>query len=321
MRVTNAGQTQAIIARLQTSAQRLEQSQQRVSSGRRVERMSEDPTAGTMLMQASGGLRGIAQYTRNAERVTGSLDAADSAMQQLSDLLGRAKELGVAANSANTSADARAAAAAEVRALFDQAISIGNTKLGDDFLFGGLTNDGRPPFDASGQGFVPTDVPTAGSPDGTPPVPRFPAGTRTVEVGAGGQRLLGAHDGTTVFLGRTADGTPDASTGLLPALRGLEQAMRAADPAGVGPALAALDTAFSTLQANIGELGARQNSADTARAGLQALDGALTEQKAGLSEVDAAEAITEMLARQSAYQAAMLASSKVMGMSLVDYLR
>jgi len=39
------------------------------------------------------------------------------------------------------------------------------------------------------------------------------------------------------------------------------------------------------------------------------------------AEVDAAEAFTEAVARQTAYQAAMLASSRVMGLSLADYLR
>jgi flagellar hook-associated protein 3 FlgL len=321
MRVTTAGQTQAIIARLQASSQALERAQQRAASGKRIERMSDDPTAGTSVMQAASGIRGIAQYTRNVDRVTASLDAEDSALQQLTDLLGRVKELGVAANSANSDAAARTAAAAEVGALFRQAVSIANTKVGGDYLFGGLNGDGRAPFDAAAGTFVPADPPPAGSPPGTPDVPRYPAGTRVVEVGAGGQRLQGPHDGTSVFLGRLADGTPDPTTGVLPALRALEAAMRAPDTAQMGAALTALDAAFAAVQANVGEIGARQNTADTVKAGLQALDATLTQQKSDLSEVDAERAITEMLARQTAYQAAMLASSKVMGMSLTDYLR
>jgi len=66
---------------------------------------------------------------------------------------------------------------------------------------------------------------------------------------------------------------------------------------------------------------ARQNAAEVVTAGLAALDQSLTRHKAELSEVDAAEAFTEAVARQTAYQAAMLASSRVMGLSLADYLR
>lgn len=321
MRVTTAGQTQAIITRLLDSQRRLADAQQRAISGLRLEKLSDDPTAGSAVMQAGGGLRGIAQYTRNVDQVTATLDAEDSALEQLTQLLTRAKELGVASNSASADAIARAAAGAEVRQLLAQAVSVGNTKVGDDYLFGGLNNDGRPPFDPQGAAFVPTDPPPAGAPAGTPATPRYPLGMRTVEAGAGGQRALGAHDGTSVFLGRTGAGDPDPTTGVLPALRQLETALAGGQQSDIATALTALDAAFTGLQANVGEIGARQNQADALKTGLVALDATLTQQKSALSEVDAERAITEMLARQTAYQAAMLASSKVMGMSLADYLR
>jgi flagellar hook-associated protein 3 FlgL len=320
MRVTTAGQTRTIITRLQTAQQRLAEAQQRATSGLRVEKLSDDPSAGSGIMRAGAGLRGIQQYTRNVERAGATLDAEDSALQQLTDLLARAKELGVGANSATASATARASAGAEVRALLAQAVAVGNTRVGDDYLFGGTTSDGRAPFDLAGASFVPTDPPPAGAPAGTPAVPRFPDGTRAVEVGAGGQRLAGAHDGTTVFLGR-AGGTPTASAGLLPALRQLADALAGGDQTAVAPALVAVDAAFDGLQAAVGETGARQNAAEAVRTGLVALEATLTRQKSDLGEVDAEQAITEMLSRQTAYQAAMLASSKVMGLSLVEYLR
>lgn len=320
MRVTTAGQTQTIITRLLDSQRRLAEAQQRATSGLRVEKMSDDPTAGSTIMRAGAGLRGIQQYTRNVEGAGAALDAEDSALQQLSALMDRAKELGVGANSATADAAARAAAGVEVRELLKQAIAVGNTKVGDEYLFGGLTSDGREPFDPTATDFVPTDPPPAGSPAGTPATPRFPDGQRVIEVGAGGQRVAGAHDGTTVFLGR-AGGAPTASAGLLPALKQLSDALAAGDQAAVAPALTALDAASAGLQATVGEVGARQNTVDSVKTGLSALGATLSRQKSDLSEVDAEQAITEMLSRQTAYQAAMLASSKVMGLSLVEYLR
>jgi hypothetical protein len=61
MRVTTAGQTQAIIARLQASAQRSSAPTPR--HDRQVASNDErtTPTAGAMVMQASSGLRGVAQ--------------------------------------------------------------------------------------------------------------------------------------------------------------------------------------------------------------------------------------------------------------------
>ena len=123
-----------------------------------------------------------------------------------------------------------------------------------------------------------------------------------------------------MFLGYTG-GAPDATRGVLPALKQLAQALGGADPSQIGGAISTLDDAFDQTQVRIGELGARQNQTDSVGSGLTALQSTLTQHKADLSEVDAAQAYTEMVARQTAYQTAMLASSKVMGLSLTEYLR
>lgn len=315
MRVTTAGQTQAIIARLLDSQSKLAQAQDRATTGLKVSKMSDDPTSASTIVRDSAALRGVTQYTRNAQGVSASLDAEDSALQQLNDLLTRAKEVGVEVNTSTANATARSAAAAEVQQLLTQAVSVANTKVGNDYLFGGTNSDGRPPFDASATTFVPSDTAAGGA-----AVPRYPTGVRPIDVGAGGQTLDGAHDGTSVFLGYT-NGAPDAARGVLPALRQLAQALDGADLAQIAPALATLSDAFDGLQVRVGELGARQNQTDAVTTGLSALQSTLTQQKSGLSEVDMEQAITEMLARQTAYQSAMLASSKVMGLSLTEYLR
>lgn len=319
MRVSTAGQTQAIIKRLLDSQSKLADAQERATSGLKVARMSDDPTAASAILRDSTALRGASQYVRNAQGVTASLDAEDTALQQVNDLLNRAKELGVEANTATATPLARAAASAEVQQLFKQAVAVANTKLGDQYVFGGTNNDGRAPFDASSATFVPSDPPPPGSPAGAADVPRFPTGTRAIDVGAGGQTLDGAHDGTSVFLSYTG-GAPDASRGVLPALKQLADAI-SADPSQIGTALTAIDDAASQTQVRVGELGARQNQTDLVSAGLTALQTSVTQHKSSLQEVDAEQAITEMLARQTAYQAAMMASSKVMGLSLTDYLR
>lgn len=316
MRVTTAGQTHAIITRLLASQSSLAEAQDRATSGLKVAKMSDDPTAASTIVRDSTALHGITQYSRNVSTVTASLDAEDSAIQQLGTILDRAKEVGVEVNTATATPTARTAAAAEVRQLLAQAVAVANTKVGTEYVFGGTNNDGRAPFDASSANFVPSDASTPGG----SPVPRFPTGVRTVDVGAGGQTLQGAHDGTSVFLGYTG-GAPDATKGVLPALQQLVTTLGSGDASTIGSAIANLDDANGALQVRIGELGARQNQADATGTTLTALQSTLTQQKSGLSEVDMEQAITEMLARQTAYQAAMMASSKVMGLSLTDYLR
>lgn len=312
MRVSNHLVSRTISQRLLAQQSALARAQERVATGRRVGKMSDDPTAGSTIMQASASLRGLEQYRRNADTVGARLDVEDAALDQLTQIMTRAKELGVATVGSTADAAGRRMAGIELRQLLEQAVNVGNSQLGDEYLFGGTNNDGRAPFTnatvvAGATIFVPTDPPVAPATD---PTPRLPTGQRTVEV-ASGQTMRGAHDGASVFL----------DSGALDALHALATAMESDDPTAMGTAMGTLEEAFTTVQGLVGEVGARQNQVDTVRAGLEALQAALAEQKSGLSEVEMEEAITEMMQRQTAYQAAMLASSKVMGMSLTDYLR
>lgn len=322
MRVTNSLVTRSLTNRLLDSQRLLAEAQERVASGKRVRKMSDDPTAGSAIMQASGSLRAIAQYQRNVQGVVARLDGEDAALGQLTDMMTRAKELAAATVGATVGAPGRRAAALEVRGLLSQALMVGNTRIGGEYLFGGTNNDGRAPFTPSTtlpdgtRVFVQTDVPPAPDPLPDPPpppaapVPRPPTGERLIEISAGAT-MRGAHDGRTVFL----------DTGMLAALEDLAIAMENDRPADMRVAMGALDGAFDSVQALLGDVGARQNQVDTVLGGLAALEGTLTEEKSSLSEVEMEAAITEMLQRQTAYQAAMMASSKVLGLSLTDYIR
>ena len=82
-----------------------------------------------------------------------------------------------------------------------------------------------------------------------------------------------------------------------------------------------LDNAFNSVQALVGDVGARGKQLDTTQQNLVAYQSNLTAFKSDLQDVDVEQAVTELTNRQMAYQAAMLATSKVMGLTLTDYLK
>jgi flagellar hook-associated protein 3 FlgL len=306
MRVTNALITRDIITRLQTNQSRVAEAQDRVSSGLRIRKMSDDPSDAGAVLQTSAALRALGQYRRNVEAVGSRLDAEEASLDSVTQVIMRAKELAIEEAGANSSRETRTAAAAEVQQLLEQAIAVGNQTFGDEFLFGGANAAALAPFDKAQTGTPPLYV----SLRGAPAAPVVPQGSRAVEIAAG-QTMPGAHDGKTVFL----------DTGVFQALHDLHAALVADDTAGIDSAATALDTAFTGVQALVGDVGARQSRVETLTAGFDAMQMNLEERKGNLREVDMEQAITEMLNRQTAYQAAMLAASKVMGMSLMDYLR
>jgi flagellar hook-associated protein 3 FlgL len=188
----------------------------------------------------------------------------------------------------------RLSAKSEVDGLIDSVVGLGNTKYQNDYLFGG--NDV-------------TDAPLSN----TPPFYTGAAadtGSHTTQIAAG-QVFKSNHNAKEIFL----------DTGTLKALKDLSTALGANDTSGISTALSELQSSSQGVQALVGDLGARQNQLDNASSNLDALKTNLTTFKSNLSEVDQETAITELVTRQTAYQSAMLATSRVIGMTLTDYLK
>ena len=306
MRVTNSLITRDTIARLQTNQRRVAESLDRATTGLRVKKMSDDPSDASAVLETSASIRALTQHRRNVESVGSRLAAEETAIGGVNEILMRAKELAIQEAGGTSNTATRTAAAAEVQQLLEQAVSIGNQKFGEEYLFGGASSATLAPFDRTQTGQAPLYV----SARGAPPAPVLPRGAREVEIAAG-QTMPGAHDGESVFL----------DTGVFQSLHDLKTALLADDSAGIEAAATAVDHTFDEVQALVGDIGARQTRVDTLLSGFDALQLALEERKSDLREVDMEQAITEMLNRQTAYQAAMMAASKVMGMSLTDYLR
>ena len=300
MRITNNTITSQSLSGLQANMAALLKVSQQVSTGNRLTAASDDPTAATQIMSASGSLRAIDQYSANVTQANSRVSAEDTALQQITDLLTRAKELGVAQSGSTATADTRTTANAEIQQIFQQIVSIGNTKFGDEYLFGGQTST-TAPFSSTGSGATLDYTSTN------------PQGQRTITIGAG-QTIAAGHDGTQVLV----------SSGVLDAVKSLSEALDPASPAygqGISDALTSIDGAFQNVQSLVGEVGGTANRLTVTQQNLDAYKTNVTTLKSDLSDTDLEAAITEMTSRQTAYQGAMLATSKVMGLTLSDYLK
>jgi flagellar hook-associated protein 3 FlgL len=111
-----------------------------------------------------------------------------------------------------------------------------------------------------------------------------------------------------------------AGTDLFTTLSNIENVMRT-NPAGLGAELDNLDVASSGLRAAQSSVGARYNQLTKTR---QAADDRiidLTSQLSNVEDIDLPKTITDLQLRQTAYQAALAATAKVVQPSLVDFLR
>jgi flagellar hook-associated protein 3 FlgL len=304
MRVTSSMLRQDSILRLQTNLQAIERAQRQISSGLKVERMSDDPTAGSEVIRLSSSLRAIDQYRRNVRAADGRAATAETAVNSLSTTLDRAVELAISQASGTATAATRLATKAEVDQLLGFAVGLGNTKFGDTWIFAG--NRG-------------TEAPFQVPPTVTDPFtalrdalgdPVDPSGNPRIEIGDG-VTIAPNPNGTAVFL----------DTGALEALRDLSTALGANDVAGITAAQSALQSAGREVQSVLGGLGAVSGQLQNTSDNLEAMEQTVLLLRSDLRDVEIEEAISELSGRQTAYQAAMLATSRVLGQSLADYLR
>ncbi len=292
MRITNGILHARALSGVQRTLGALEEKRLEISSGLRVRRPSDDPEAVGSIMETSSELRALEQYRRNLSRASSRLQVEEGVLQRLGDALSRAKELAVSQASDTATPESRNIVQREVDGILSFVRELGNTRFGEEYLFGGPYADTRP--------FPP------GGPDPT----RSPSGTRMVE-GSPGTLFAANHGGMEIFV----------DTGALSALEDLSTALGADSQSGILGAIEELDTAFDGVQQLVGELGARMNQVDSALENLDALDANLRAFRSALQDTDMEEAISELVARQVTYQAALLANARILDTTLTDYLR
>lgn len=293
MRITNNIITRQSLEGIQRNLAAMEEAQRRVTSGLKVEKPSDDPAAAVSILATDRRLHALQQYGRNIASAQSRLSAEETVLDSLTALLERARELAVSQATGTATAQTRAITRIEVDQLLAEAIGLGNTQFNGAYLFGGQFADSAPL-----------------AADGSTSTTRPPVGSGTVEIAAGRQISV-QHDAMQVFVDSEA----------LAALQDLSTALGADDVPGITAAMNRLNTAHGKVQNLLGETGANVNQLEVARANIDSLDVTLRTFRSDLSDVEMEEAISALVTRQSAFQAALAATSRMMSLTLTDYLR
>lgn len=303
MRVSNSIITSRSQLRLQQGLQGIDRVRDDISTGIKIRKMSDNATDGGQLVRIGSSMRAITQFRRNADAGINRAQAEETALDLLGNSLTRAVELGISQSTATATADSRLIVKREVDQLINLAAGLGNTRFGDEYLFGG-TRAGEAPFQ--------NPAPTTGSfsrllDAGGNPV--NPSGNITLEVGDG-KFVTPNHNATEVFI----------DTDALDALRALSDALGANNPTAIQAAADRLTTANSKVQALVGTQGARINEMQDAKNSLDALEFDLKAYRSDLRDTEIDKAMVELVGKQTLYQAAMSATSRILGLSLANYL-
>ncbi|MGZ3773807.1 MAG: flagellar hook-associated protein FlgL [Pseudobdellovibrionaceae bacterium] len=334
--------------------------QNQAATQKRINKPSDDPLASARVLVARTEERSNNQFIKNINTAKSFLEFSDQSLAELTDILVRAKELAISqANDASGNQESRMVTASEVEQIYNQAVQIGNRKLGERYIFGGFKTQSMP-FNQGGEysgddgdmkiqiqkgSFVAMNV--AGNKvflgqglggDGIAR-PRYEAPTDVPELKNFKQEEIDREEHNRDIesnyietrgpaserRGKLSD-KEDPVTGrtginLFSTLKDLETALRTNDKDGVQDALDTMDQAISQVVLARSDVGARIMSINSTMDSLQkaVVDNKVTASQ--LEDADVFQVVSEMNKTDSTLKAALETSGKLIQPSLLDFLR
>lgn len=282
---------------VQRTASEFARAQQQVSSGKRLQAPSDDPSAAAAGLRERDEIRALDRYRGATDSVESRLQVVDTVLSDVVRSIEVAQIRGAAGRSTILTAEQREALALEVEGTREAVFTAVNTSYRSMYLFAGAGAT-APPY---------TKVGTA--------VSAYQGDSTVVSVDLSRTSSAAVSvDGGAMLQGAAADD-------LFGTLDDLAAAIRAGDMPGVDAGLSALDAAFERVTHVQSGVGATLNALTSERGRLDQLRRASDTRRSQAEEVSLAEAISDMTRAQQAQQAAIAAAGTNQRLTLLDYLR
>ena len=148
-RVSENSSTASLQYALNKTKAKVEDLQLKGSTLKAITRPSDNPVSNVEAMALTSSTNDNLQYLKNADFALLNLSVSEKSIEELTDIIVKAKEIAIAQSSDFFNADVRKNVANEVQQLYNQALAIANKKVGIKHIFSG-TSTLTVPFDGNG---------------------------------------------------------------------------------------------------------------------------------------------------------------------------
>lgn len=297
MRIPTRSTSETVIAQLQKLGTQQAQLQKQVSTNQRIFLPSDDPAAMGRLLSIGEEQTQIGQFKKNIGVASNVAQASYAGLNGLNGLASRAGELATLGGGV-LSDEAAQAYGSEVNQLLEQAVQLGNTRFGTDYLYAGNAL-GTEPYtvarDASGQI------------------------TSAAYVGDAGQSSVRLSE-TASIAPRTDGATNLGIRDFINQLVSLRDALNANSGPAIATAAAGVESSTDPILGAISENGAIQLRIEVAQTQQTARGDSLEKLASSEADADLASTVVKLSQTTTSYEAAMASAAKIMNLSLLDYL-
>lgn len=148
-RVSENSSSASLKYALNKTKAKVEDLQLKGSTLKQITKPSDNPVSNVEAMALTSSTNDNLQYLKNADFALLNLSVSEKSIEELTDIIVKAKEIAIAQSSDFFNADVRKNVANEVQQLYNQTLAIANKKVGIKHIFSG-TNTLTVPFDGTG---------------------------------------------------------------------------------------------------------------------------------------------------------------------------
>lgn len=300
MRVTANMSADSSLYNIQQGRKKLDRLQELTASGSNINRPSDDPIGSRLLLDVGDKLRAGAQYLSNIKKSQIWQNFTNTALNGMAETMRLAKQQLASIPGGTTDPVERQNVVSQLTILKQQMIDLGNTRLGDQYLFGGAMNTTEP-F------------------SGTSPYYSGDESALNIEVGQATTQQMNIP-GNQLLTADTAAAHPYGSTNILKTFDDLIAAVNANDVAAIKAGATALNDGAKQINNAQTDVAAKILRLDSSTKLNENNKNTLETIYGDTQNVDYAKLAVQLNQQKIAYEASLSATAKLSQLSLLDYL-
>lgn len=292
--------TQEFLNNVNRIGTEMSQAQAQLSTGLKVNVVSDSPDIISPLLQAQANLSTTQQVTSNLGMVTTEVNTAEQSMESVVSLYDQVQTLSAEGASSTQTASGQADIAQQLQSIEQQMVGLANTQVNNRYIFSGDTDQTQP------YTFDPTQTDPVSAYQGS-------ASTRTIET-ANGTSFPVALTAQQIF-----DST-DPTTNVFTSINNMVTALQSGSATAIATANSGLPNVATYLNTQLAFYGTAQDAVTNATNAAATLTTQLQTQIGSMQDADETQSILNLTQAQTEQQAALQSFQQIPRTTLFDYL-
>lgn len=319
MRVTNQMMTNSFLRNMNSNLNNLDKLNNQLTTGKEISKPSDNPFKTARIMQMYSDIGANKQYNENIKDTINWLDTTDVALDQLGNSFQRVRELMVSAGNASYGSDEMKAIKDEINEKVNELGQILNTNFDGKYIFGGTKSSSKPVgINTTAGNNSLAFIDKGGNSTTDPTILNQINSKLTVEVSQGVNMQYNVNASEILKFKDGSGNDVDVMSLMNNVINNLQSGNNSEV---VGQNLADIDSVLNNINKLRGEVGAKQNRMDSAKAQNEEQNLSMTEILSKTEDIDLAEKTIEVATLQSVYTASLQTSARILQSTLIDFIR